>query len=162
VIDTTAMRLGDLKRAMGGAFAFARGAGLAVTVISFSYRRGLPREADLVIDVRFLDNPHYVEELRPLTGLDARVAAFVERDPSFAGFLAGLEGWLGPLLPRYEREGKSYLTIAVGCTGGRHRSVVVAARLAAWLTRLGAHAALVNRDLERAADGPEQNSKEAQ
>ncbi len=167
VIDTTAMKLGDLKRVIGGSFALGRGSALAVTVLSFAYRGGLPREADLVIDVRFLDNPHYVPELRPLTGEDPRVAAFVERDASFAGFLAGLEGWLQPLLQRYEREGKSYLTIAVGCTGGRHRSVVVASRLAAWLGALGARATLIHRDMERTPDGqehngPGQNSRDAQ
>lgn len=149
VIDTTSMTLGELKRVMHGYFALDRGPGLAIAVISFSYRGGVPREADLVIDARFLDNPHYVPELQPLTGKDARVVAYVEKDPSFAAFLAGLETWLAPLLPRYDREGKSYLTIAVGCTGGRHRSVVVAERLAAWLASAGQRVTLQHRDLDR-------------
>ena len=153
VLDTTAMKLGELKRAVQGHFALKRGAGLAVTVISFAYRGGLPREADLVIDARFLDNPHYVPELAGLSGLDARVADFVARDPDFAPFLERLEAWLAPLLPRYEREGKSYLTIAVGCTGGRHRSVVVAERLSAWLATLGREATRIHRDLERPEQG---------
>ncbi|MGO8865041.1 MAG: RNase adapter RapZ [Alphaproteobacteria bacterium] len=152
VLDTTVMKLGDLKRALSGYFALERGAGLAVTVVSFAYRSGLPREADLVIDTRFLDNPHYVPELKPLTGLEPRVADYVAGDPAFASFLAGLEAWLAPLLPRYEREGKSYLTIAVGCTGGRHRSVVVAERLAAWLAGLGRRATLIHRDIDRPQD----------
>jgi len=153
VIDTTVMKLGDLKRAIGGYFAPARGVGLAVTVISFAYRGGVPREADLVIDARFLDNPHYVPELAALSGLDPRVADFVARDPDFAPFLAGFEAWLAPLLPRFEREGKSYLTIAVGCTGGRHRSVVVAERLAGWLAVLGRGATRIHRDIDRPQEG---------
>jgi len=152
VLDTTVMKLGDLKQALSGYFALERGTGLAVTVVSFAYRSGLPREADLVIDTRFLDNPHYVSELEPLTGLEPRVADYVASDPAFASFLAGLEAWLAPLLPRYEREGKSYLTIAVGCTGGRHRSVVVAERLAAWLAGLGRRATLIHRDIDRRQD----------
>ncbi|RMD65320.1 MAG: RNase adaptor protein RapZ, partial [Alphaproteobacteria bacterium] len=108
---------------------------------------GLPREADLVFDVRFLANPHYDPVLRPLDGRDPRVAGYVEADPQFAAFLDRLTGMLEPLLPGYEREGKSYLTIAVGCTGGRHRSVVVAERLAAWLRGLGRTADVAHRDL---------------
>ena len=153
VLDTTVMKLGELKRAIQGHFALARGSALSLSVISFAYRGGLPREADLVIDARFLDNPHYVRELEGLSGLDARVAEYVARDPDFAPFLARLEAWLAPLLPRYEREGKSYLTIAVGCTGGRHRSVVVAERLAGWLAGLGREATLIHRDIDRPEDG---------
>jgi RNase adaptor protein for sRNA GlmZ degradation len=88
-------------------------------VVSFSYGRGVPRESDLVFDVRFLRNPHYVDELRPLTGREPEVQAYVRGDPDFAGFTERLWGLLVPLLPRYEAEGKSYLTIALGCTGGR-------------------------------------------
>ncbi|HLI10953.1 MAG TPA: RNase adapter RapZ [Alphaproteobacteria bacterium] len=149
VIDTTNMTLGELRRVMQGYFGLKRGPGLAITVISFSYRHGVPREADLVIDTRFLENPHYVPELRPLTGKDPRVMAHVEADPSFSPFIAGFERWLAPLLPRFEREGKSYLTIAIGCTGGRHRSVVVAERLAAWLASTGHPASIAHRDIER-------------
>lgn len=150
VIDTTNMKLGDLKRAVEGHFAVKRSPGLAIAVTSFAYRDGVPREADLVIDARFLENPHYVPALRPHAGTDRRVAAYVERDPAFGPFFAGLEAWLAPLLPRYEREGKSYLTIAIGCTGGRHRSVVVAEKLAAWLERLGRSVSLRHRDIDRA------------
>ena len=146
VIDTSALTAADLKRVLTGHFALD-GTGLRVFVTSFAYREGLPRDADLVLDVRFLDNPHYVPELRPQTGLDCAVAAYIERDPGFAPFLEGLWQWLGPLLARYENEGKSYLTIAVGCTGGRHRSVHVAERLAARLRGAGLRTEIGHRDL---------------
>lgn len=152
VIDTTDMKLGDLKRALQGHYGLDRSPGLALAVVSFAYHDGVPREADLVIDARFLENPHYVPELRPLTGKDPKVAAYVEKDPSFEPFLIGLEAWLAPLLPRYEREGKSYLTIAIGCTGGRHRSVVVAERIAAWLGERGQQVTLRHRDIHRPQD----------
>jgi UPF0042 nucleotide-binding protein len=107
----------------------------------------LPREADLVFDARFLRNPHYEKALRPLSGRDRAVGSYLEDDPSFPGFFAALTGLLAPLLPRYEREGKSYLTLAIGCTGGRHRSVYVAERLAAWLRQQGHIVGLRHRDL---------------
>lgn len=130
VIDTSQSTPADLKRLVTGHFALdARP--LRIFITSFSYRYGIPREADLIFDVRFLDNPYYIPQLRGLTGLDPAVAAHIERDPGLQPFLDRLWGWLGPLLPRYEKEGKAYLTIAVGCTGGRHRSVYVAERLAA-------------------------------
>jgi len=147
VIDTTALSPGDLKRLLHGHLAIDAAPGIAIFVTSFSYRHGLPRDSDLVLDVRFLRNPHYVAELAPLTGRDAKVGAFVAADPDFAGFFGGLCAWLGPLLPRYEGEGKSYLTIAVGCTGGRHRSVYVAQRLGEWLDGRGFHTIVNHRDL---------------
>jgi RNase adapter protein RapZ len=149
VIDSSELAIADLKRLMQGHFALDRRLGLAIAVMSFSYRYGLPREADLVFDVRFLTNPHYRPELRPLTGRDGEVASYVERDPSFAPYFAHLTELLLPLLPGYEREGKSYLTLAVGCTGGRHRSVFVAERLAAWLAGQGRHVDLRHRDIDR-------------
>jgi UPF0042 nucleotide-binding protein len=133
---------------MGGYFGLDCKPSLVVFVTSFSYRRGLPREADLVFDARFLDNPHYVAELRPLTGLDPRVARHVEADPDFAQFFSAMTTLLGPLLPRFAAEGKSYLTIAVGCTGGRHRSVVIAEKLARWLRDEGQQVDLRHRELE--------------
>jgi UPF0042 nucleotide-binding protein len=125
-----------------------------VFVTSFSFRHGLPREADLVFDVRFLDNPYYDPALRPLTGLDPAVAAHVAADPSFPAFFDGLTGLLQPLLPRYDREGKSYLTIAIGCTGGRHRSVFVAEKLSRWLERQGQRVTLDHRDVSRPVTPP--------
>ncbi len=149
VLDTTGMGPGDLKRILQGHFGLASEPGLAVFVTSFSYRRGLPREADLVFDVRFLANPHYDPKMRPLTGLDRPVAEYVAGDAGFAPFFDALTGLLLPLLPRYAGEGKSYLTIAVGCTGGRHRSVVVAEKLAAWLNGQDQRVHVHHRDLNR-------------
>ena len=117
---------------------------------SFAFPRGLPRDAELVFDLRFLRNPHYVPALKPLTGRDAAVAAHVEADPDFAGFWTRLTGFIDPLLPRYVAEGKKYLTVALGCTGGRHRSVLVAERLTDHLKGLGWRADVTHREL----DGP--------
>ena len=149
VLDTTGLGPGDLKRILRGTYAPDSEPGLAVFVTSFSFRRGLPRGADLVFDVRFLTNPHYDPELRPLTGRDDAVAAFIDADAGYQQFFDSLTGLLGPLLPRYVAEGKSYLTIAVGCTGGRHRSVFVAERLGVWLESLDQRVQLHHRDLER-------------
>jgi UPF0042 nucleotide-binding protein len=146
VIDTTEFTGGDLRRVLRGHFALNRRPGLAFSVLSFSYRQGLPREADLVFDVRFLKNPHYDPALRPLTGRDPEVGRFIEGDPAYAPFFTALTGLLLPLLPCFEREGKSYVTIAVGCTGGRHRSVFVAERLAAWLASQDRPAIVRHRD----------------
>ena len=114
-------------------------------------RQGVPREADLVFDVRFLTNPHYDPRLRPMTGLDEPVAARVAEDPDYEDFFRHLTSLLQPLLPRYNQEGKSYLTIAVGCTGGRHRSVFVAETLARWLGGQGYKVGLTHRDLDRSS-----------
>jgi RNase adapter protein RapZ len=148
LIDTSHLTAAELKRLLTGHFA-QEISGLRVFITSFAYRHGVPRNADLIFDVRFLDNPHYVPELRPLTGCDAAVAAHIERDPSFPAFFAGLSQLLQPLLPRYEKEGKAYLTIGIGCTGGRHRSVYVAERLAAELRAGGSRVELSHRDLAR-------------
>ena len=122
VVDTSNLTPHQFKQLLHGHFAIGAQAGMRISVMSFSFRRGLPREADLVFDVRFLKNPHYVPELKPLTGRDRAVAAFIETDPDYPAFIERLEGMIGPLLPRFDAEGKSYLTIAIGCTGGRHRS----------------------------------------
>jgi UPF0042 nucleotide-binding protein len=122
--------------------------------MSFSFRRGLPREADLVFDARFLKNPHYEPTLKPLTGRDPAVAAYVATDPDYGPFVERLQGLIGPLLPRFDAEGKSYLTIAVGCTGGRHRSVALAEVLADWLRGAGRSVTLTHRDAE-GAGGPD-------
>lgn len=149
VIDTTAMSIGELRQLLHGHFPLAAQAAMTIGLTSFSYRHGLPREADLVFDVRFLRNPHYVSSLRDRNGDDPEVGAYIETDPAFVPFFESLTGLLGPLLAQYEREGKSYLTIAVGCTGGRHRSVHVAERLAAWLRSGGRAVSVRHRDINR-------------
>lgn len=147
VIDTSELAANDLRRLLEGAYRLDAQGKLAVSVTSFSYRQGVPREADLVFDVRFLRNPHYVPALKPKTGLDEKVGAYVASDPGFDDFYAALTRLLGILVPRYEQEGKSYLTIGVGCTGGRHRSVYIAERLAHWLRDRGSDVAVTHRDI---------------
>lgn len=149
VMDTSEMSLGAQKAAMEDHFGAQGDPGLPIFVVSFSYKNGVPRDADLVFDVRFLRNPHYDLDLRPLTGLDAAVGDHVAGDPDFEGFFKRLTDLLEPLLPRYAEEGKSYLTIAIGCTGGRHRSVYVSERLGAWLTDKGEKARVRHRDLDK-------------
>ena len=147
VVDTSRLALPELRRLLESRFGVGHGPGLVITVMSFAYRNGLPREADLVFDVRFLRNPHYEEALRPLTGRDPEVGGFIAADEAFAPFETGLLGLLRQLLPRYRREGKSYLTIALGCTGGRHRSVFVAERVARRLQGDGWRVNLLHREL---------------
>ena len=151
-LDTSNATGAEMRRMVQERLADDLRPGLVVAVVSFAYRWGLPREADLVFDVRFLANPHYEPALEPLTGRDPAVGAFIERDPGFEAFFAGLVAMLAALLPRYEREGKSYLTIGCGCTGGKHRSVHVAERLARWLRQRGRQVNLVHRDIERRGD----------
>ena len=148
MIDTTNQPPAELKRLLAGHFGLESAGGLVVFITSFAYRNGLPREADLVFDARFLANPHYVPELKPLTGRDEAVAAYVAGDPAFGPFLDSLTRLLEPLLPRFAAEGKSYLTIAIGCTGGRHRSVAIAERLAAWMKSRGGRVELRHRELD--------------
>jgi UPF0042 nucleotide-binding protein len=148
VIDTSTLSPHQLKQILAGHFALGHTPGTRIAVMSFSYRRGLPREADLVFDVRFLRNPHYVPELKPMTGRDKPVVDYIAGDPDYEPFIGRLEAMIGPLLPRFDAEGKSYLTIAVGCTGGRHRSMAVAERLAAWLRGAGRSVTLTHRDTE--------------
>lgn len=148
VFDTSVLVPGEFKRVLAGHFGLEADKGLMVFVTSFAYRNGLPREADLVFDVRFLANPHYVPDLKPLTGRDPGVARYVAADGAFPAFFNSMTDLLAPLLPRFSAEGKSYLTIAVGCTGGRHRSVFVADKLAAWLKQQGVRVELRHRELE--------------
>lgn len=147
VIDTSHLRPQDLKRILSGYFRLDAAAGLKVFITSFGFRNGLPREADLVFDVRFLDNPHWDPALRPLSGLDSPVAEKVRRDPGYRPFFKNLTALLAPVLPRYLREGRHYLTIGIGCTGGRHRSVFTAEQLGAWFLREGFSAEVRHRDL---------------
>lgn len=152
VIDTSELSVHDLRHILTGHFAINHQARpLTITLQSFSYRRGLPREADLVIDVRFLRNPHWDSTCRPLTGRDSPVADYVRADEIFESFFKGFTDWLQMLLPRYAFEGKSYLTLAVGCTGGRHRSVFVVEHLKKWLENQGINPIIVHRDVDRTA-----------
>lgn len=118
-------------------------------MVSFGYKHGLPADADLVFDVRFLPNPFYVEDLRPLTGRDEPVAEYVLRHPATQEFLDHLGRFLTFALPWYEREGKSYLTVALGCTGGRHRSVALVERLGRMLQDRGVGHSIRHRDVDR-------------
>lgn len=149
VVDTTYFSIHDTRRHLAGLFHLDDGPALKIFVTSFSYRHGVPREADLVFDVRFLDNPHWDPRLRPMTGLDNPVADYIAQDPDYAGFFDNLTRLLEPLLPRYVREGKHYLTIAIGCTGGRHRSVFITHALVEWLKGRGFKVGEAHRDLDR-------------
>ncbi len=152
VIDTTRLSVHDLRRTIIGHFGPASGGAprMATRIVSFGFKYGTPVDADLVLDVRFLRNPFFVPELKPLPGTDARVTRFVLDLPETVELLAKTQDLLTFMMPKYETEGKSYLTIAIGCTGGRHRSVVVADELA---RRLGGDVAVVHRDVERGAEG---------
>jgi len=149
VIDTSDLNAADLRRRIAGLLGQSPQSQLTITLQSFGFANGLPRSADLVFDMRFLANPHWEPALRPLTGEDPRVAAHVEADPAYAPALDGISDLLLTLLPGYAREGKSYLTIAIGCTGGRHRSVAVSRALQARLAAAGHPAALSHRDISR-------------
>ncbi|MEM8948437.1 MAG: RNase adapter RapZ [Pseudomonadota bacterium] len=146
VIDTSHLSPGELRQLTSGHFAIGGDDHLVISVVSFSYRKGLPREADLVFDVRFLTNPHYDTRLRPMTGVDLPVQNYIDADPKFRKLLQDLEDFLIPLLPAYQLEGKSYLTIAFGCTGGRHRSIATAEIFAERLRLAGWPAQIRHRD----------------
>jgi UPF0042 nucleotide-binding protein len=152
IIDTSAFTSQQLRgelRAIFARDASAATASLQVSVVSFGYKYGLPADADLVFDVRFLPNPFYVEDLRPLTGRDEPVADYVLRHPATQEFLDLLGRFLAFALPWYEREGKSYLTVALGCTGGRHRSVVLVERLGRMLQDRRVGHSIRHRDVDR-------------
>lgn len=133
VIDTSHTNIHEFGRLLRDRLVGVSVGEANVLVTSFAYRNGVPRDADLVIDVRFLRNPHYDPELRPKTGRDADVGAYISEDPDFETFFERLTDLLALLLPRFNEEGKSYLTIAIGCTGGQHRSVYVAEKLRDWI-----------------------------
>jgi UPF0042 nucleotide-binding protein len=149
VIDTTGLKAADLRQRIADALGQASDQRLTLTLQSFGFAHGLPQGADLVFDMRFLANPHWDPQLRPLTGEDPRVAAHVAADPGYEAAVARIADLLVTLIPGYVREGKAYLTIAIGCTGGRHRSVAVARDLLARLAAAGHIATLGHRDLHR-------------
>ncbi|MBR0551638.1 RNase adapter RapZ [Stakelama marina] len=147
LIDTTNLSTNDLAQRIRNSFATESLGSPTLSVMSFGFARGLPNNADLVFDMRFLRNPHWVPELRPGTGQDPEVAAYIAEDPAYGEAVGRIEELLLTLLPRYRAEGKSYVTVAFGCTGGRHRSVHVAERVAARLRDAGFSPTVGHRDL---------------
>jgi UPF0042 nucleotide-binding protein len=151
VIDTTKFTVHELRQFIIDRFQKSGRRPLQVSVVSFGFRYGVPADSDLVFDVRFLPNPHFVPRLRPYSGKDVRVARYIRSFPQTGQFLRRIESLLAYLIPHYIREGKSYLTIALGCTGGRHRSVMLAEAIRMALQRKGYAAKVVHRDLDKAA-----------
>lgn len=149
LIDTTGLTPHELKADLAARFSLDLSAGMSVTLQSFSYKRGTPPGADMVIDTRFLGNPYWEDELRALDGRDDRIQVFVRSDPLYAAFFRKLCEMVTMLLPAYRAEGKAYFTIAFGCTGGRHRSVSVAEHLAHHLAEEGWPVSVRHRELER-------------
>ncbi|MGV7119321.1 RNase adapter RapZ [Sphingopyxis sp. 550A] len=150
VIDTTNYSSNDLQQEVRQRFGDAGDGEPVLNILSFGFARGLPRNADLVFDMRYLRNPHWDAKLRPGTGLDPDVAAYVMADPAYEDSVAQIERLLLTLLPRYRAEGKSYVTVAFGCTGGRHRSVHVADRVAKTLRAAGHEPTVTHRNLDSA------------
>ncbi len=151
IIDTTKFTVHDLRQVILDRFQNPGSRPLLVSVVSFGFRYGIPADADLVFDVRFLPNPHFVPRLRPFSGKDARVARYIRSFPQTSEFLRRIESLLAYLIPHYIREGKSYLTVAIGCTGGRHRSVALAEVIRRSLRKRGYAAKVVHRDLDKSA-----------
>jgi len=151
VVDTSDLNVHELRHRLRELFGDSEqmADSLQTSIVSFGYKHGLPTDVDLVFDCRFLPNPHWVQELRPLPGTDPKVQGYVMRQPEARAFLEELERLFALLLPAYVREGKSYLSIGIGCTGGRHRSVVMSAEIAKLLERLGFSPSVHHRDLER-------------
>ena len=150
IVDTSTLTVHQLKELLVELYGAPKTrVGLATSLVSFGFKHGVPFDADLVFDVRFLPNPHFVTALRPLEGRDPRVRDFVLQNAESQALLTHLKDFLTFLLPRYEREGKAYLTVALGCTGGRHRSVALVEELKRFLDELGYAPSAVHRDLDR-------------
>jgi len=155
IVDTSDLSVRDLRNKLSAYFEGGSPAeGLKTTVISFGFKHGLPLDADLVLDVRFLPNPHWVDGLRELTGLDEPVKDYVMRNDVTEDVIARVKDLLAVLLPGYQTEGRHYLTIALGCTGGRHRSVVLAEQVGAFIRDKGFSAKVIHRDVARAPVAP--------
>jgi UPF0042 nucleotide-binding protein len=155
LIDTTDLSVRELRSRLRAFFeAPPESEGLITTVISFGYKHGLPLDADIVLDVRFLPNPHWVEGLRERTGLEEPVREYVLGQDSSADFLARTQDLFAVLLPGYAEEGRHFLTVAIGCTGGRHRSVVLAEEIANSIREKGFTAKTIHRDVERPSTPP--------
>jgi UPF0042 nucleotide-binding protein len=149
VIDSTQFNVHELRHFVTRRFKNPDTRPMLVSVVSFGFRYGVPSDADLVFDVRFLPNPHFVPRLRPYTGKDRKVRQYIRSFPQTGGFLRRIESLLAYLIPHYIREGKSYLTIAFGCTGGKHRSVMLAESVKQALEKRGYSTKVVHRDIEK-------------
>lgn len=149
VVDTSLLNMHELRAKIAVAFQAGSASGLAMTLLSFGYKYGVPVDADVVIDCRLLPNPHWIPELRPLTGLDDAVRDYVLTQPIAPGFIDEVEALLISYASGYVSEGKHYATMAIGCTGGKHRSVAISAELARRLHVAGVEVRVVNRDLGR-------------
>lgn len=149
VIDTTELNVHDLRERIARLFADDESAKLVVSIVSFGYKHGLPLDCDLVFDCRFLPNPHWVDTLRPLDGRDAPVREYVLKQTDTTKFLEALEGLFQLTLPAFEREGRAYLSIGIGCTGGHHRSVAIAEALALLIGEQGYPPQVRHRDVDR-------------
>ena len=149
VIDTTDLNVHQLKERIDHAFDTVSGSRLQVTVESFGFKHGLPLDADIVMDLRFLPNPHWEDDLRPLTGHDPKVRDYVLETAVGSAFIDRFDELLASLVPQYQAEGRTYLTVALGCTGGRHRSVAAAEELAARLRQRGVPVRTSHRDVSR-------------
>jgi UPF0042 nucleotide-binding protein len=149
VIDTSKFNVHELRQFIIHRFQKTDRRPMMLALVSFGYKYGIPADADLVFDVRFLPNPHFIPKLRKFSGRDPRVARYIRSFPQTGEFLRRVEGLLTYLIPHYIREGKSYLTIAFGCTGGRHRSVMLAESVHKTLHRRGYASKVVHRDLAK-------------
>jgi UPF0042 nucleotide-binding protein len=149
IIDTSNLSVHELRDLLSRHFSHEQARRLTISLITFGYKFGVPYDIDLLFDVRFLRNPYFVPDLKPLTGEDPRVRSYVLEDPDAKGFLDRLEAFFTFLIPLFERERRSYLNVGIGCTGGRHRSVVIAKRLQESFASAGYHVTLSHRDLTK-------------
>jgi UPF0042 nucleotide-binding protein len=150
VLDTSQFSVHELKAEVTRRFQLdGKEVSMLITILSFGFKFNQPYNMDLMFDVRFLPNPHFVTELRPKTGLDPEVIAYLSKQPQYDSFYSRLYDFITYLIPQYRKEMKSYLTIAIGCTGGRHRSVAVAQRLGEDLEKAGHNVEIVHRDYRR-------------
>ncbi len=149
LIDTSEMSIHDLRRRISQTFKQEKSQPLTITLMSFGFKYNIPREADIVMDVRFLKNPYWEQHLRFFTGQDEVIQEYIDEDEMFTPFIENFKNLILPLIPRYAHEGKSYLTIAIGCTGGKHRSVYCVETLAPWLENQGHLTHIMHRDVER-------------
>jgi RNase adapter protein RapZ len=148
-MDTSQFNVHELRNFVTARFINPQKRPMLISVVSFGYRYGVPTDADLVFDVRFLPNPHFVPRLRPFTGRDTKVRKYILSFPQTREFLKRIESLLAYLMPHYIREGKSYLTIAFGCTGGKHRSVMMSEWLKSALEKRRYSTKVIHRDIEK-------------